>query len=242
LRLILNKHRNALLELIQSAKLDPQAFRRIDGEIKDGESLRIELVGTPHYFDIFASLMDTQRMFLYKQSTFKIAYPNPIIGDSSWPYRKPFNEIQEQFKVWLDSVVKGYLKYLDEEEEDRALPDLWADLAFPSALSHSPSALQNIKFSIGEQTRIAKALHEFEEEVQSREILTREQIKLLHEQVEYLVDASKRLGRKDWLAAATGALIGFTLQSGLTTEVATQVIRLAGAALQWIAHTPLLLQ
>lgn len=44
------------------------------------------------------------------------------------------------------------------------------------------------------------------------------------------------------MIAAAGAFLSFTLQVGLTSEHAMQFIRMAGQAIRWIAHSPLLLQ
>jgi hypothetical protein len=249
MRLILKKHRNILLELIRSAQLEPQAFRLTEEATESTESLRLDLSDSPHYFVITARFQHGKREFWYEYSTFLIAYPNPTVNKYQPPSWMGFHEresifsfsIVSGFRGWLSASVKKYLDYLAEEEEDRMLPDLWGELRLPPSSSSSLLRLQNTPFSKEEQARISESLHEYLEEVKKRETLTTEQLNLLQEQVEDLVESSKRLGRKDWLQAAVGALIGVTLSAGLTSPVAVEVIRLAGEALQWLARTPLLL-
>ena len=248
MRLILKKHRNSLLELIRLAKLDVQAFRPSEEATEKDESFRLDFLDSPYYFTVNAHLVGDERMFWVEGAKFVLAYPNPEIYRISTPNEVRFkdsglyysNSVEKMFKDWLPSLTK-YLNYLEEEEEDRMLPDLWSELALPPSSSSSLLRLQNTPFSKEEQVRISDSLREYLEEVKKRGILTTEQFGLLQEQVEDLANATKRLSRKDWLQAAVGALIGVTLTAGLTSAVAVEVIRLAGEALQWIARTPLLL-
>lgn len=247
MKLILNKHRNALLELIKSAQLGPQLFHPTGEVTEEGESFRLELLNSPHYFLVKARIRNESREFWYEHTTFRLAYPDPKIGKVDSKYWTGFEKagmwtlsVQGAFKDWL-TLVKKYLDYLAEEEEDRQIPDLWSELGAPTSSSPGVLMLQNTSFSTKEQARISESLHELLEEIKRRDILTAEQVNLLEGQIDYLVESSKRLGRKDWMAAAVGALIGVTLSAGLTTANAVQVIHLAGEALRWIAQTPLLL-
>lgn len=241
MKLILKKHRNALYGLISRVGLDPQLFSLTEQPTEQGESLRLELSGTPLYFEVTAILSGTERLFRYRYATFKLAYPEPVISSLEKKAWGSFETIEYGVLDWLPLHVGNYRKYMAEVEEERVTPDLWSGLNSQPSPPSALSALQNTPFSQQEQARINDALHEFFDEVKSRAILTPDQLNLLQEQVNYLVEASKRVGRKDWLTMTAGALIGYTLQAGLTTETATQVIRLAGEAIQWIARTPLLL-
>jgi hypothetical protein len=148
--------------------------------------------------------------------------------------------MEEAFRRWLHSYGKKYFSYRLQEEEDLNTPDLWAELdTLPDAVADF-QALKNTRFSSEEQSRIANALSEFLKEVQNQGLLSADAIRDLDDQVNYLVAASKRLGRKDWVLAATGALFSFTLQAGLTGSTAGQLLRLATDGLQWIVvHIPL---
>ena len=239
---MLRKYRNALLNLVRESNLDPQRFNPIEEVIDGYDAFRLQVGDSPLYFFMRTAFIDDARKFDCQFSNYVRDHPKPNYpssGISQW--YSSFEKIEEDFKQWLDTAARKYLTDLAEEEEDRIVPDLWAELALPSGSSVDSQVIKNTPFSSDEQERIAETFNEFEKEIKSREILSEEQINLLHERVEYLVESSKRLGRKDWLAAAAGALIGFTFQAGLTSDTATQIIHLAGEALRWIAHTPLLL-
>ena len=247
MKLILKKHRNSLLELIRAAKLDPQSFSPSEEATETGESFRLEVRDSPYYFTLNARFRDESREFWGEAVTFVINYPNPLIGEIKSLNWGSFDKalwlqepITQMFGDWLSSIKK-YFNYLAEEEQEQMLPDLWSELSLPPSSSPSLLNLQNTPFSKEEQIRISESLRDYLEEVKKRGILTTEQLNLLQEQTEDLVKSSKRLGRKDWLQAAVGALIGVTLSAGLTSPIAVEVIQLAGEALQWIARTPLLL-
>ncbi len=242
---MLKKHRNSLLNIIREAGLDPREFNTIDEEIDGCRAFRLQMSDGLLFFAVKTNFVDEKRKFDYKYTDCRIArFKPPFSVGANWGGWYDFDAIERVFKSWLGDSVKKYLAYLAyqaEEAEDQIIPDLWAQLDSSSNSPVASQVIQNTLFSSEEQKRISESLNEFAEEIKRREILTKEQLNLLNERIEYLVEASKRLGRKDWLAAAAGALIGYTFQVGLTANVATQIIHLAGEAIRWIGHTPLLL-
>jgi hypothetical protein len=238
---MLKKYRNSLLDMIRAANLDPRRFTPQEEEIDGYQAFRLRVEGSPLYFTTFTRFGGEDREFKSKWSKYVRGHPKPTYLEYEMRLWSKFKPLQDSFKEWLDTSARKYLSDRDEEIEDLMITDLWAELDIPSGSTDDSQSLQNTPFSNEEHIRIAAALRELEEEVQRQGGLTTEQANLLHEQVEYLVESSKRLGRKDWLVATAGALIGFTIQAGLTSDAATQIIRLAGEALRWIAHKPLLL-
>lgn len=238
---MLKKYRNALLKAIEEANFEPREFRLIDEDKDSSQLLRLQLGDSPLHFSFKISYIRGERLFYYQIGYYTRDYPTPQFSESSFQGVRNFDELEKLFKQWLNEKARLYLEDKAEQDEDRILPDLWAELHQPLGSTQEAQALQNTPFSSEEQKRIADTLKVFENKIQSEDLLDAEQVKLLHDRLEYLVEASKRIGRKDWLMAAAGAIFGFTLQAGLTSGVATQVINAAGEALRWIAHTPLLL-
>lgn len=239
---MLRKHSNALLGVVRAANVDPGVFTVIHEESDGYQALRIQVGQTPLYFAVRGSIVREKRQFDYHSSTCTIAHPQPIFsGNTPWGGWFDFEHIETKFKAWLEGPVTKYLAYQAEEAEGLVIPDLWAEFELSSGSPSEDQALQNTLFSSEEQNRVKETLSEFEEQIKTRKVLSDEQANLLHERIEYLVESSKRLGRKDWLAVAVGALVGFTVQAGLTSETAMQILQLAGEALRWIAHSPLLL-
>lgn len=235
------KYRNALLSLIRESKLDPQGFKPIEETIGGYDAFRLRIAEGALYFLMRTRFHEDVRSFDCQFSNYVRSQPKPIYSSPGSQWYNSFRRIEEEFRAWLDTSVRKYFDDVAEEAEDRVLPDLWAELASASGSPVDSLVIENTVFSLDEQARIAETLNKFKKEVLDREILSENQTMLLHGQIEYLVESSKRLGRKDWLAAAAGAVIGFTFQAGLTVNTATRIIHMAGEAVQWIAHTPLLL-
>lgn len=240
---MLKKYRNAMLDVIRDAKLDPREFCAIDEDTVEDQRLCVQLVDTDLRFSFLLEFDEEgDRVFYYLPSEYTRGFPSSTYRTpDTFTMADDFDDVVTNFKAWLASDAQKYLGDKFELEEDRSLPDLWADLDLSLGSTEQTGSLQNSKFSSEEQERIAEALKKAEEEIQSRDLLDAEQEKLLHERIEYLVEASTRIGRKDWLMAAAGAVIGFTLQAGLASNIAAEVINLTGTALSWIGHTPLLL-
>jgi hypothetical protein len=117
--------------------------------------------------------------------------------------------------------VRDWLGYVKREYE---APDLWA--ALQPGLSELPSAVENSPFTPEERTLIEEQLRMVLGEVRRTHELTNEQVLALEEKVDYLVEASKRLGRRDWLGILMGELVGMMLQGALASEVLRDLLGL----------------
>lgn len=225
--MLFKKQKNRFIELIQEVNLSPNLF---ESRQNNEDEFIISIRNSSFVFKI-----EFYSGIFYKcyETKFQTKYPVKQVSLGSRELLT-LNEIYGEFTKWLKNDA---IDYLDEQ----SIPDLWAELQLSSGSVSDSQDIQNTLFTVDEQRRIAETLGEFEKEVQKRTVLSDEQFNLLHERVEYLIDASKRLGRKDWLAATAGAIIGFTFQVSLTAQTATQIIQLAGEAISWIARTPLLL-
>jgi len=242
---MLKKYRNTLLNFVRAANLDPRKLTPHEGEVRvglstfDGYDLTLE--GSSITFFV-AERFNNEREFNYAGIHCDITRKGPTPRPGTWyGWTSDFKNVEGGFEKWLSADAKKYFSYRAEEAEDASTADLWADLDLPPNSAADFQALPNTPFSSAEQVRIADTLNEFLKETQNRELLPAEELRELHEQVDYLIDASKRLGRKDWVMAATGALFSFTLQAGLTAGTASQLFHLASEGLQWIVvHMPLL--
>lgn len=238
---MLRQFRNALLKAIQEAKLDPRDFKTVEENDEGYDAFRLQTEDSPLFFLLRTRFAGDAREFNWRFSTFKYDHPQPVYKESNYQHWYNFSEAEKFFKRWLDENARIYFAARKEEAEDQTLPDLWAELDASSDTIGDVQSLQNTHFSTEERARIAESLREFENEIERRDILTPNQIKLLHEQVDYLIESSKRLGRKDWLNATIGAFLGYTLQVALTSDAATQIMRLGWVAIKWVAYHPPLL-
>lgn len=235
------KYRNALLTALREANIDPREFRLEDEETNEHHLIHLLLGNSPLRFTVKLYYSFGRRSFAVRRTHYMRGFPSPSYDLGRFFIVKDFEEVVASLKQWLDSAAKPYLEDKFEVEEDSMLPDLWAELDLPSRSAAEPEVQQNVLFSPEEQKQIADALKRLEEEVQNKGLLDEKQFKLLQERTEYLTKASKRLGRRDWLMATAGALIELTVEAGLKSEAARELLQMAGEALRWITHHPPLL-
>ena len=240
---MLKKYPNALLETLRSTDLNPDDFGASQEELEGRKVFTLRFRDTPLLFQFWGlrgELFSCKRC--YYKSTYIGGYPNPRYEEESLS-PNPFEGVKQYFGRWLNSI-KLYLKDQAILAEDQLTPDLWAELALPGADSGSAVALlENLPFSADEQERVSASLRELGRKVEDLHLLSGDQLKVLNEKVDDLVKEAHRpgLGRRDWLAAAAGGLIGYIIQAGLTSEAARQVLQLVGETLRWIVKAPFLL-
>lgn len=125
--------------------------------------------------------------------------------------------IPPAFLVWLDRIRK-YIEFAGE-------PDLWSELArFRELLTATD--LKNTPFSRDEQAAISVRIQRAKEYVQTSDGLTRAQISRIEARLDHAEEASKRIGRKDWLMMVTGSILGLVLTDTITPQVADHIIML----------------
>ncbi|MET0464582.1 MAG: hypothetical protein ABW007_15560 [Chitinophagaceae bacterium] len=246
---MLKKHRNALLTIFREANLNPELFTletsTFDGS-EEVKSFLMKVRETNLYFHAWTVFSSDSRSFDCDNSEFKIVdsvaiYKEPLRGGlGAW--FSDFDRVERNFKRWLDTDVQKYLAYKAEQEEEQKLPDLWAELKWALGANEQTQIWQNGSFSSEEHAYISNTLNKFLGEVKELRLVSSEQLENLTKEVAHLIEESKHLSRKDWMAAAASAIIGFMLQASFTTENAIHFLQLAGRALRWIMTSPILLQ
>lgn len=238
---MLKTDRNTLLKLVRDADIPPETFTVTHKEEEPYVGLmrdvfRLRVSETDLMFAVYSRFEEERREYILQYSNFKI--PNHFGNLSSWTGVGSFSNVQQTFTTWLTGPVRKYLAHRAEKLEDQVTPDDWAEL---SRATPNANELPNTRFTTEEQVRIENELRQFEQTVETQNLLSEEQTKLLHKEIEHLIATSKHFGRKDWLNMAGGALMGYTVQAGLNSETTLQLLRLGGQALRWIVQTPFLL-
>jgi ElaB/YqjD/DUF883 family membrane-anchored ribosome-binding protein len=137
----------------------------------------------------------------------------------------PWADLQIYFRAWLENLKR-----------ELVAPDLWATIRNQSALLRfaDREEIENSPFSVEERNRIQASLEQIKKEMITTRMLTVDQTKILVERLDYLVDASSRLGRKDWIVTAMGAVIGVVVQAALSSNTTTLLLQAADQALGWL--------
>jgi hypothetical protein len=96
--------------------------------------------------------------------------------------------------------------WLREVKRDIETPDKWAELQKKAQLlsAASDSITENSPFTSFEQNQIADQLRVMVERAQRTYSLSAAQTKALNEKLDYVAEASHRLGRKDWFLLLLG--------------------------------------
>jgi hypothetical protein len=135
---------------------------------------------------------------------------------------------------WLgkSEMLRNWLTYLKREFE---APDLWAALAQEQELfSAEPAGAVNAPFNAEEQAQIKRAVDEIRVYITTTYTLADEPLSRVHAKLDYLIDASTRLGRIDWKNILVGALVGLVLQQLIPSGSGFQ--ELIGVAGQLLRH------
>jgi len=194
--LLQKRKRNALFEAIEAVGLDPRDFDLTDSgtevQIKHKRSKSIFIIGggPGHYVGRY------------------------VVGDApDWPYDVySWEAITTRVSIWLQEVKRDF-----------ETPDLWAELGreFHLLGVGSNAVTENTLFTQEEQKQIAERLRGVAKHVSDSFSLSAPQKQILNETiVVYLVEGSRRLGRKDWLNIFIGVIITFLLSTALPPDVA----------------------
>jgi hypothetical protein len=125
---------------------------------------------------------------------------------------------------WLP-MVKSWLTVL---KRDLETPDLWAVLQQQQTMLDSPAGdpVENTPFTAEEQQQIAQQLDEVRAYVKETYELSGDQTRLLEGHLDYLQDATSRMGRVDWRNAVTGVLLGTVVNAALPGDAVRDALRM----------------
>jgi hypothetical protein len=230
---LLPSQRNDVLLAIQAAGLDPADFEwRTHTKVTGAGRTRAN---------------ETIPVLWFQKSKYFFAFEYPTGGSGHAARFSPGEEHLTDHRgatTWINQLrlVDHWLEYLKREV---TAPDLWGAVAEGSTLLQGAtgSASENTPFTSSERERIAASLRELKDYAIATYQLTTDQTASLEGRIQYLIEASGRLSRKDWINAAVGALMGFVMTAALQGDQARDFILMTGRALNWLfQNVPLLLR
>jgi hypothetical protein len=166
--------KNEIFEAIQAVGLDPKEF---DLEDADGE-VRIKHKWSTSCF----TLGDDPSHYVGRY----------VVGDGP---DRPFEAYSWQ------AIIPRISRWLGGVKGELETPDLWVELERDARLffgATSDDLAANTPFTPEEQTEIAARLQTLAEHARRTYSLSAAQMQALDAKLDYLVNASRRLGRKDW--------------------------------------------
>jgi hypothetical protein len=158
-------------------------------------------------------------------------FPNKegVVYTKIWPIWEP--QLND-FMIWL-----GLLK------DELDTPNLWETILNEKRLfGDVPEGyLINEQFNVKEQEYISAKITEIEGFLKEKHDLLERDIEIINTKLNYLEEASKRLGRKDWLNVLIGVSFKIAVDLGLSTNIAKEFFQLIGIAFSQLLSGPVLL-
>jgi hypothetical protein len=125
--------------------------------------------------------------------------------------------------VELVTETRGFLDPKRVVMED---PGLWDQLAVSRDLLTRPyeQDFENTPFSNAEQAQISNQIRQIKTYIEVTYELTGEQIARIDARLDHADQASRRMGRKDWLVMFGGAVSSLILADLITPQIAQHII------------------
>jgi hypothetical protein len=206
--------RNMIYEAIMQTNLDPVEFNL---EITGETAVISHDSGSAYAFDYVKPTMDADAPY------YRILV-HVIDGSTrTFTCTTPISSLIPSIKSWAK-----------EAKLVAQTPDLWAELQRSRELivNVQQTDSSNMPFTQDEQKQIAAQLQEIKKQIREQFELTSEQTAQVDERLDEIVEASKRMGRKDWfiyfLGTITALIITATVTAGIGEHIFTMFIHALG--------------
>jgi hypothetical protein len=210
--ILTKRDRNQIYETIVTLKLDPAEF---DLEDNGKKVVITHNSGSTFKFDAPTDLITGGTYF------FRAMVPNVV--DKQAAARGINNLLAGEIYRWLDTI-RLTVGTPDYWEEMRSRRELIANI--------EQADTDNTPFTENEQRQIVTRLQEIKNQVREQFELTGEQMEHIEEQLDEAAEASKRMGRKDWLiyllGTVTALIITATVTAGVGEHIFSMVIHALG--------------
>jgi hypothetical protein len=119
-----------------------------------------------------------------------------------------WEDVLHEFEPWLLRLKK------------EIAPDLWEQLTeyAPDETLIGKAEISNVLFSYPEVENIIGSLDKLQAQIEKHFNLRGEQLSFVKREIDYLKDAAKRQGRKDWMHTAIGVIITIAVGLALSPE------------------------
>lgn len=218
--LILNSQKMEFFNIVKQTGLNPADFEWTEQESNWMKKVVISKVAhrPSNYFYIF-DLRDNGFAAKYSPA-----------NDKAIDYDF-FDYWEEQF-----NNACNWLVYLKREIEAF---DPWTAITQESALINATNSNDsNTPFSTSEKSYIISGINEIKQYLLTAHKLDPE---LIESRLNYLIEASDRVGRKDWINILLSTMIAIVVAAALPPETTREIFRFVGGVLSQIFHQPLLL-
>jgi hypothetical protein len=204
--------KNAILQHIQAAGLDARDF------VWSEEPSEITHVGLGR--DAY-----TVDVLVHQPTGYWFGFDVDDESGSTWAIFLPGRDgikHRERAGSWdyVFVYVQQWIAFVKQEHE---APDLWADLRRQRELIIGED-VENTPFSAAELEQLARHVRETSDHVHTTFELEPGEYELIESRLEYLVEASRRVGRVDWRHLLTGSFLTLVIEGALPPETVEQLL------------------
>jgi hypothetical protein len=141
------------------------------------------------------------------------------LGGGGTIIRLPWRLVLGSVETWARAAFEAYERYTDAR-------DLWEELRQSKELfAELEHVADNAPFTGPEQAQIASQMQQIRAHIiKSMPNLTADQLADVDERLDHIEEASRRLGRKDWLMLLNGAVFSLILTDLITPPVAQHIL------------------
>jgi hypothetical protein len=141
------------------------------------------------------------------------------------PSRYYWTAVLKTVKGWAEDVGK----WIIEADKYAKTPDLWNELYQSKGFFGGPhdQAYENTSFTDSEQTQISEQIRQIKAYLENTCELSGDQMSQVEDRLEQTEQASRHIGRKDWLLLFNGAVFSLMLSDLIPAQAAQHVLVLA---------------
>jgi len=218
---MLNKReRNRLFQVIEEEKFDPADF-----DLEDQDDKVTVTHNSGSTFEYLTKRQDQKLIdFGLKEITYEYRF-SVVEGNS-----------KAGSATSVDFISKYYIPdWLKEIRLTVGVPDYWTELQRnrKSLAIIQRGDFGNTPFTQAEQEQIAAQLQEIKKQIKEQFALSNEQMERIEERLDEAAEASKRMGRKDWLLLFSGIIFTLIIAGTVTPDVADHIFT---AAINGLIH------
>jgi len=221
--LVLNSQANQILELIQQQNFEPTEFKWEQSESSVTQDLYVSKLIHKRTNSFF------KFDFLRKKHFCVYAPGKEKQSDSEYP------------GGW-DTQISYFNKWLVYLKRELESPNLWETILDLNLLkSDIDKILVNDRFTIEELLKIESSVNEIKEHVLTTQNLTESSKIFFENKMNYLVDSSKRLGRKDWIIILIGIITNVVISLSFSSTATKELFMVVSKTFNWLStYTTLL--
>ncbi len=221
---LLNTQKRDVFEMLANSGLEPHQFEWTSGLTGGGS------IGAP----------PTQISILQSKSQPEFNFAFYFARGSYRPSCSPWEgkRVASLGEVSWPSCL-GYVQMWAKLVQDELnTPDPWQALAGLATTSDIAvaSEVANTEFSHRETDRLANGLEQIRRLLIDAAGRSEQSVAVINSQLNSLLDASKRMGRKDWVNQAIGALMTLSITLALPPETTKQALEILRQTLTGLVH------